>query len=292
MAELKWIKITLNMFDDEKIKLIDAMPERDTIHYVWIRLLVQAGKCNANGYIYLNENIAYTDEMLSTIFNRPLNTIRLALKTLKDFGMIEIDSDNFIKICNWEKHQNVEGMDRVREQTRQRVANHRAKQKELAAGKDETLGNKNVTLRNALEVEEEGDIEVEEDITTTATILKANADYLKFFNTNIHEATPHELQVLKGYLEDGMTAEVITLALQEAVEADAKDMRYIRTILDRWLQHGLKTIEAVGADKRKFKGKQKKKQVKPQEKVSTFNNFEQRTYNFPELEKKLLGWED
>ncbi|MBN3374799.1 hypothetical protein CF087_22550, partial [Clostridium botulinum] len=33
MAEVKWIKITTNMFDDEKIKLIDAMPERDTVHY-------------------------------------------------------------------------------------------------------------------------------------------------------------------------------------------------------------------------------------------------------------------
>jgi phage replisome organizer, putative, N-terminal region len=83
MAEVKWIKITTNMFDDEKIKLIDAMPERDTIHYIWIRLLVQAGKTNANGYIFLNENVPYTEEMLSTIFNRPLNSVRLALKNIE-----------------------------------------------------------------------------------------------------------------------------------------------------------------------------------------------------------------
>lgn len=130
MGEIKWIKITTNMFDDEKIKLIDAMPERDTIHYVWIRLLVQAGKTNANGYIFLNEHVPYTDEMLSTIFNRPLNSIRLALKTLSQFGMIDIDEDNLIKISNWEKHQNIEGMEKIREQTRKRVATHRAKKKE------------------------------------------------------------------------------------------------------------------------------------------------------------------
>ena len=98
MSDIKWIKITTNMFEDEKIKLIDAMPERDTIHYIWIRLLVQAGKTNSNGFIFLNENIPYTEEMLSTIFCRPLTSIRLALKTLKDFGMIEIDEDNLIKI--------------------------------------------------------------------------------------------------------------------------------------------------------------------------------------------------
>ncbi|APH22104.1 replication protein [Clostridium botulinum] len=174
MAEVKWIKITTNMFDDEKIKLIDAMPERDTIHYIWIRLLVQAGKTNANGYIFLNENVPYTEEMLSTIFNRPLNSVRLALKTLNDFGMIELAENHLIKITNWSKHQNIEGMEKVREQTKKRVAKHRAKKKELLeAAKEETCGSNEVkrsvtlheTLSNGTEEEEdkEEDIDIEED---------------------------------------------------------------------------------------------------------------------------------
>ncbi|MHB9951059.1 replication protein [Clostridium botulinum] len=174
MAEVKWIKITTNMFDDEKIKLIDAMPERDTIHYIWIRLLVQAGKTNANGYIFLNENVPYTEEMLSTIFNRPLNSVRLALKTLNDFGMIELAENHLIKITNWSKHQNIEGMEKVREQTKKRVAKHRAKKKELLeAAKEETCGSNetknNVTLHETLsngteeEEDKEEDIDIEED---------------------------------------------------------------------------------------------------------------------------------
>ncbi|HCL4549706.1 replication protein [Clostridium botulinum] len=172
MAEVKWIKITTNMFDDEKIKLIDAMPERDTIHYIWIRLLVQAGKTNANGYIFLNENVPYTEEMLSTIFNRPLNSVRLALKTLNDFGMIELSENHLIKITNWSKHQNIEGMEKVREQTKKRVAKHRAKKKELLeSAKEETCGSneakKSVTLHetlsNGTEEDKEEDIDIEED---------------------------------------------------------------------------------------------------------------------------------
>src|SRR5690625_6260081 len=96
------------MFDDEKIKLIEKLPESDTILIIWIKLLSQAGRTNANGYIYLNENVPYTEEMLATIFDRSLNTVRLALKTLREFGMIHIDDDSFIRISNWEKHQNVE----------------------------------------------------------------------------------------------------------------------------------------------------------------------------------------
>lgn len=137
MGNLKWIKLTISIFEDEKIRLIDAMPERDTIHYVWIRLLVQAGKTNSNGFIFLSENIPYTDEMLSTIFCRPLSSIRLALKILKDFGMIQIDENNLIKITNWEKHQNIEGMEKVKEQNRKRVEKYREKKRQLKASTEE-----------------------------------------------------------------------------------------------------------------------------------------------------------
>lgn len=170
MAEIKWIKLNINIFEDEKIRLIDAMPERDTIHYVWIRLLVQAGKINSNGFIFLSENIPYTDEMLATIFCRPLTTIRLALKILKDFGMIEIDEDNLIKIANWDKHQNIEGMDRVRAQNRKRAENYREKKKQLEAEAKEVLEDSihieddkcNVTQNYCNAIENENNVTVTE----------------------------------------------------------------------------------------------------------------------------------
>ena len=146
MAQVKWIKLSTSMFDDEKIKLIESMPDADTILIIWIKLLSQAGKTNASGYIYLNENIPYTDEMLSTIFNRPLSAVRLALETFKSFGMIEIDDKSFIQISNWEKHQNVEGLEKIREQTRKRVAKHRERKRRnhLVANQGE---NSDVTLQ-------------------------------------------------------------------------------------------------------------------------------------------------
>jgi predicted phage replisome organizer len=148
MPDVKWIKITTEMFDDEKIKLIESMPDKDSILIIWIKLLVQAGKCNATGYIYLNETLPYTDEMLSTIFNRPLNTVRLALSTFQKFGMIELLEDGKINIINWEKHQNIKGLEQIREQTRARVQKCRERKKLT-----ENV-TKNVTLRNATELEE------------------------------------------------------------------------------------------------------------------------------------------
>ncbi len=161
VSEVKWIKLSTKMFEDEKIRLIEQMPEADTILVIWIKLLSQAGKTNASGYIYLSENIPYTDEMLATIFNRPLNTVRLALTTFKNFGMIEIDEKSFISISNWEKHQNTAGLEKIREQTRKRVAKHR-ENKRLEDGKEES--NVTVTQGNGTEEELDIDIDKEKDI--------------------------------------------------------------------------------------------------------------------------------
>ena len=120
--DLKWIKLSTSIFHDEKMKLIEAMQENDTIICIWIKLLIQAARTNAGGLIFLSEGKPYTEEMLATIFNRPINSIRLGVGTLRNLGMIDIDKNNIIRIVNWEKYQNVEGMERVREQTRKRGA--------------------------------------------------------------------------------------------------------------------------------------------------------------------------
>ena len=132
MAEISWIKLKTTMFDDEKIRLIQAVPESDAILVIWIRLLVLAGKTNDDGLIYIQRNMPYTEEMLATLFDKPVNTVRLALQTLASFNMIDLNSDGVIAIANWEKHQNIEGMEKVREQNRLRKQRQREKQKLLS----------------------------------------------------------------------------------------------------------------------------------------------------------------
>jgi predicted phage replisome organizer len=170
MAEVKWIKLCTDVFDDEKIILIDALPERDGVLVIWFKLLCMAGKQNNGGVFMLNDKIAYTDEMLATIFRRPLNTVRLALKTFEQFGMIEI-INNTITISNWEKHQNLKQLEQAREQTRKRVAKHREKQKLIASGEDcNAQSNVTVTATDKKRKEEEKNrIDLEEDVVVGTT---------------------------------------------------------------------------------------------------------------------------
>lgn len=128
MSDIKWIKITTDIFDDEKILLIESMPDADAIIVIWFKLLVLAGKTNNCGLLTINDTIPYNDEMLATIFRRPLNTVRLALDVFEQFGMIDIINDT-ICIPKWEVHQNIEGMDKIRQQTRDRMRDYRARKR-------------------------------------------------------------------------------------------------------------------------------------------------------------------
>lgn len=117
MSEVKWIKICTDIFDDEKILLIESMPEADSIIVCWFKLLTLAGKMNNSGVFMLNDRIAYTDEMLASVFRRPLNTVRMALQTFEQFGMVEL-INNVVTIPNWEKHQSEDRLTKLREYQR------------------------------------------------------------------------------------------------------------------------------------------------------------------------------
>ena len=136
MTDVKWIKIVTDIFDDEKMLLIDSYPERDALIVIWFKLLCLAGKQNNGGVFMINDRIPYTDEMLSVIFRRPVNTIRLALSVFEQYGMIEI-IDNVITIPNWEKHQSLEELERKKENRSERNKRYYEKKKQaLIESKD------------------------------------------------------------------------------------------------------------------------------------------------------------
>ncbi len=246
-SEIKWIKIVTDIFDDEKILLIESLPEADTIIVIWFKLLTLAGKQNYSGVLMMNDRVHYTEEMLTTLFRRPLNIVRVALQTFEQFGMIEIINDA-ITIPNWEKHQSVDGMDKAREQGRIRQARHREKQRQLASGNvmSNVTGNVTVTDGNALEQEKE-----EELSSNSSCITKYDFQTLiKDFETGFGRLlSPFEIEDIEKWVkEDGFPEPVIREALREAVLGGKPFMKYIQGILRNWKAKGLFTVEQVRAE--------------------------------------------
>lgn len=140
MAEVKWIKLTTDMFDNRKIKHLRKLPAGNDIVLIWVMLLTMAGRCNSGGMIYLTENIPYTPKMLADELGFEENVVIMALKALEELSMITMDSA-YLTIPGWEEYQSVDGLERIREQTRKRVQKHRDKQKQLECNVTETDSN-------------------------------------------------------------------------------------------------------------------------------------------------------
>ena len=161
MADVKWIKLSIGIFNNRKIKQIRKLPEGDAIIGIWLQILCLAGEINDNGMVYFSKDIPYTEEMLATEFDRPINIIKIALATFENFKMIEV-FDNVLLVSNWEKYQSTGRLEEIREQNRLRQQRFRNKQKQLADSN--VTDNAKVTLHNATELELELDIDIDKEI--------------------------------------------------------------------------------------------------------------------------------
>lgn len=215
MADVKWIKITTDIFDDEKILLIESLPDAYAIITVWFKLLCLAGKQNNSG-VFMMGRIPYTDKMLATIFRMKESTVTMALKTFEDFNMVEI-VDGVITIPNWEKHQSLDQLEQAKENTRKRVARHREKQKLLAQNITANECNAGVTLQvtqcNGDRKRIEEDKDKEEDIKkkskkeTTHTLfdsLLPNYNLSESLKQKLGEWLTYKAERNEQYKEQGL----------------------------------------------------------------------------------------
>jgi predicted phage replisome organizer len=213
MADVKWIKLTTDMFDNRKIKHLRRLPEGNNIVLIWVMLLTMAGRCNANGMIFLTENIPYTTKMLADELDFEENTVKLALEALKQLNMVVTDSGHFT-IAGWEEYQNIEGMEKIREQNRIRKQRQREKQKALPEPSHGTSRDSHAT-----DIEEEKELDKDKkkkkEQKTYSDVPELNQAILSFieFRKSIKKPmTDHAVGLLFKKLND------MTTSIDEQIE--------------------------------------------------------------------------
>ena len=163
MSDVRWIKIVTDIFDDEKMLLIDGMPKADSLMVIWFKLLCLAGKQNNCGVLQMGST-PYTDKMFATVFRRPITTVRAALEVFEQLGMIEIVNDT-VTIPNWGKHQTLDAYERKKENDRIRQEKKREEQRAAVAKKSQFS---RVTSRDGFATvtrqDKEGDKDIDIDI--------------------------------------------------------------------------------------------------------------------------------
>jgi predicted phage replisome organizer len=220
LAEVKWIKMATNIWDNRKIVQIESLPDGDTIIVIWLKLLCLAGTTNDSGMVYFTKEIPYTEQMLSTLFNRPLATIQFALKVFQEFEMISI-IDDFLQISNWKKYQNIEGMDKIREQNRIRKQNQRERQKIMIEqdmsrdmSRDVTQQNKIKNKKEDIDKEKDNKLIVSKDTICQTDVRRVIEEWNKLQEVGINpirdiKPSSKRYQLLKGRIREYGIDEVL-----------------------------------------------------------------------------------
>ena len=221
MSDVKWIKITTDVFDDEKVLLIESLPEADSIIVIWFKLLCLAGKMNNSGVFMMNNRIAYTESMLATIFRRKKTTIQLALDTFERFGMIE-RIDGVITIPNWGKHQNLDQIESKKEYMRNYMHDYREKQKGKIECKTNSKTNSKTNVSSLdkdididKDIDKDIDIENKEKVVSKDTTKKNPTVY--YLDESLNKAF-HDFIEMRKKIKKPMTDRAIELQMKKLHE--------------------------------------------------------------------------
>lgn len=220
MQKVKWIKITTDIFDDEKIQLIEVLPDSDSIIVIWFKLLALAGKSNNGGLVMISDKVPYTIDMLSIIFRRKKTVVEMAIYTFEKYGMIEVLDNEAILISNWEKHQNIKGLDNIKEQNRIRQQKYRDNQKLLLLD--------NTDKEQDLEL----DIDIEGNVTNNVTIIpyKIIINHLNERASRNFKTVDTNKKWIKARFNEGYTLEDFKKVI------DVKCAEWLKTEYERYLQ--------------------------------------------------------
>ena len=198
MSEVKWVKITTDMFDNRKIKHLRRLPDGNCLALIWIMLLTAAGRCNAGGRIFLTESIPYTAEMLAAEFDFSEALVAEALRIFEQLNMIRTEN-GFLQIAGWEEYQNTDRLAEIREYNRLAKQRSRAKKSQNTAVNDVSM-----TGQRCHGTEEEGEEDKEKE-----------------FHSFYHSAPPEEeIFIEKKVAEagfEGKDAEIYRAELRENI---------------------------------------------------------------------------
>ncbi|CAM2094344.1 hypothetical protein STAAUR107093_11875 [Staphylococcus aureus] len=187
----------------------------------------------------LSENLPYNEEMLANEFNRPINSIRLAIQTFETLGMIE-KVNGVIKVTNWEKHQSLDSKAKHKEKNKLRQQRYRERQKKLLEEKS------NVTVTLCNDTEEEEEEEKEEEYKKKEEEREAVfSSSIKYIIANLDDKlTPNQMEQLGFAIDDiGTNAfEVVKVGVAYTKSKSAHG-GYLIKVLNNWAKENVKTKE-------------------------------------------------
>lgn len=263
-----YIRIKDNFYDTDDIKLLQSMDNGYLYSDILMKLYLKSLK--NNGRLMFKDHIPYNAKMISTITGHNIAIVEKALMIFQNIGLIEILDNGAIYMSDIQYliGQSSTEADRIREY-RKRIES----EKQMQITGDVQMYDKGTP-----------EIEIELDIRDKAKVKVKDKNKSKKVKHKHGEynhvlLTDEEFTKLKSELGDCMALECVTY-LDEYMEMTGKTYKSCYLAIKKWV------IKAVNEKK------QNKDKLVTKSSKGKFNNYEQRNYDFEDLEKKLLGWEE
>lgn len=237
MADVGWVRLSTRLFENRKIKYLLNQPKGAELVLLWVHLLCAAGTVNDGGRVYISQNVMYTPQSLAADFGVPKTIADKALTLFQDLELIEVESDGCIRILGWEKHQNVTGLEKIREQNRLRKQKQRQCDKSRNVDEDMsrdghvTLRDKsrNVTQQRREEKNRKEKDDYHHPKRNDDDEEKTHTEFFALWEKNMMPLTPivgEKLQALLG--EVGEAA--VEQGILAAVKHGARNFAYVQTV--------------------------------------------------------------
>lgn len=200
---VKFIKLWTGLNGNTKIKMIRSRfpgMEGDSIVMTWIDLLIMAGNCNDDGRVYMIEGVPLDNEDLSHIMGREAAIVATSMDLFSKYRMTEQDEDGVTAIKNWGKYQSVEGLEKIREQTKKRVTEHRQRKRNATSNVTETDKERDIDK----DIDKDKEKHIKPAGKTPAIPYAEIVDYLNQVCKTKYKATSKETQrLIKARIDAG-----------------------------------------------------------------------------------------
>lgn len=277
-----WLKLHDNFFDDDTIQYIEE--QENGKEYVLFYLKLALKSLNREGYLirYVGERvIPYDVKALAKLTNTPLDTVKLAMQTFIEFGLVaHLDTGElYLNQINEMIGTETQAAKRKREQrAREKVQNLDAPTDEENK-RDNVTQERDIVQKSHSDVQKshtEIDIETEKDIESEKETDKEKEQpvgqssftftWQDFFKANgFGVLSPYIQESFFMWLDDfkmiGSTEKdfdlIVIEALKVSVTKNSKTWKFVEGILKNWVNQGLSTIESVEANEVAREAKQK-----------------------------------
>lgn len=255
-----YLKLKDNFFDTDEIIILESMQDGYLYSNILLKLYLRSLKYD--GRLMFNERIPFNSTMLSQVTRHNVGVIEKAMQIFQELNLVEILDNGAIymsDIQNFIGKSSTEG-DRKRQYRRQIETEKNAKilldgtnvQTNVGQTTTRDRDRDRVRVRDRVRGRDNNARAREEE--NQLPLPPLNSGYIKKYIDSIRPtASKFEIDQLTSYEEDGISGEVIELAIEEALLNNKPSLKYIKAILDRCLSEGILTAEQFKAKKEAYK---------------------------------------